>query len=86
MQGVATHKSALEDAQCELRRQPETSEEAWMTLFFRKEQQSPIAEKLLGVVGKKLDPQATCGIWKFDFEKAAGLQKPWRDRLGPMGA
>jgi len=85
MQGVADHKSKLENAQRELRKQAETSEERWEALFFRRERSNPVAEKLLGVVGQSFDSWDTCGAWKFDVEKAARLERPWRGELNPDG-
>lgn len=85
MQGVANNKTRLEDAQRELRKNPQTSEDAWEPLFFRKESGSPVAEKLLAVIGETLDTAATCGNWCFDSERASKLQRPWRGGLIPFG-
>lgn len=85
MQGVADSKSELENAQREMRKDAELNEEAWEALFFRREQTSPVAERLMGVLGDKLDPQGTCGIWRFDVEKAASLERPWRRGVTPFG-
>ena len=85
MQGVADHKSELENAQRDLRKRSDTGEDAWRAVFFRKQQSNPVAEKLLGRVGESFDPNDTCGTWKFDAEGAAGLEKPWRGRLTPFG-
>jgi hypothetical protein len=85
MQGVATHKSKLEEAQRQLRKKLETSEANWEPLFFQMVEGSPVAERLLSVVGQKLDPEGTRGIWKFIGEKAVGLERPWRGELEPTG-
>ena len=85
MKGVASHKDELESAQRELRKRPETSEEKWDALFFRKDDENPVAQKLLDVVGEKFDPKSTHGIWKFDVENAAKLERPWRGELTPLG-
>lgn len=79
MQAVADNKSSLENAQRALRKESGTSEEAWKPLFFRRDHHDPIAEDLLKVVGERLDADATVGIWRFDAEKAASLDRPWRD-------
>nr|OQO21632.1 hypothetical protein B0A51_14754 [Rachicladosporium sp. CCFEE 5018] len=78
MQGVANAKSMLENAQRELRKHPETSEEAWETLFFRREKEHAVASRLMEVAGTKLEADKTCGVWRFDAEKAGKLEKPWR--------
>ena len=85
MQGVADNKNELENAQRELRKKDETSEEKWQALFFRKENSDPVAQKLFDVVGQKLDPESTCGIWKFDSENADKKERPWRSGLTPHG-
>lgn len=85
MQGVADSKSALENGQRELRKKGETSEEAWEAMFFRREKSNPIAEKLLSVVGGSFDANDTRGAWRFDVERAAILERPWRGHLTPYG-
>ena len=85
MQRVSDSKSALENAQRALRKESGTSEEAWKPLFFLKHDRDPVAEDLLRRVGKRLDDDATCGIWKFDVGKAASLDRPWRNKLTPHG-
>lgn len=85
MQRVSDSKGSLENAQRGLRKESGTSEEAWRPLFFRREGHDPIAERLLHTVGKQLDVDATCGLWRFDVEKATSLDRPWRDGLTPHG-
>ena len=85
MKGVADHKNELENAQRELRKKSETSEDNWKALFFRKEKSNPVAQRLLDVVGEKFDFEQTCGAWTFDVRKADGLQSPWRGKLTPHG-
>lgn len=85
MQGVANNKSALEKAQRELRKSPETSEEKWSPLFFSRESNDPVAEKLLAVVGQTFDSKDTCGAWKFAQQGAERLERPWRGLLTPYG-
>ena len=85
MKGVAEHKNSLENAQRELRKKSETSEDNWKALFFRKESSDPVAQKLLDVFGENFDPESTCGVWKYDPEKAASLERPWRQGLTPRG-
>ncbi|PPJ55466.1 hypothetical protein CBER1_08038 [Cercospora berteroae] len=85
MQGVADAKSKLETAQRELRKKPETGEEVWEALFFKKEMENPVAEKLLAEVGEKLDVERTVGVWRFNGEAAKSLKRPWRGELTPYG-
>ena len=85
MKGVAEHKNKLENAQRELRKKSKTSEENWRALFFRKEDSDAAAQKLFDVVGEKMDPESTCGIWKYDAESASKLERPWRADLTPFG-
>lgn len=85
MQGVADHKNELENAQRELRKKPQTKEEDWDALFFRKGSNSPESQALLEVAGMKLNPESTCGIWKFDVDRAASMKRPWRGDLTPFG-
>ena len=85
MKGVAEHKDKLETAQRELRKRSETSEDHWKALFFRKESDDPVAQKLLDTVGERFDPKSTCGVWKFDVENWKRLERPWRGALTPYG-
>jgi oxysterol-binding protein-related protein 9/10/11 len=85
MRGVAEHKSKLENAQRELRKRDETSEEKWESLFFRREEKNEVAEKLLSVVGQTFNPKDTKGVWRFDRERAETLERPWRGGLAPFG-
>jgi hypothetical protein len=85
MQAVSDHKSSLENAQRAMRKESGTSEDAWKPLFFRNEHHDRIAEDLLAVVGKRLDADATHGIWKFDVERATSMERPWRGKLTPHG-
>ncbi|KAK5117040.1 hypothetical protein LTR62_006761 [Meristemomyces frigidus] len=85
MQGVADNKSKLETAQREMRKVPATEEASWKSVFFRKEMDSAVATKLLGVIGKGLEPEKTCGVWRYDVEGAAKLERPWRGTLTPYG-
>ncbi|KAK6430998.1 hypothetical protein LTR95_012843 [Oleoguttula sp. CCFEE 5521] len=83
MQGVANAKSTLENAQREMRKHSETSEEAWETLFFRRDKEHAVASRLMDVAGMGLEVEKTKGVWRFDGEKAKGLEKPWRGGLEP---
>ncbi|KAK5723492.1 hypothetical protein LTR15_005190 [Elasticomyces elasticus] len=85
MQGVSDNKSKLETAQREMRKLPETKEESWQPLFFRKETGNPVAEKLMAVSGQKLEPERTCGVWRVDLEGAAKRERQWRGSLTPYG-
>lgn len=85
MRGVSDQKNKLENAQRELRKKPEASEEKWSAMFFHQENSDVIAEKLLGVAGGVLDPESTCGIWKIDREKAMKCERPFRGKLTPHG-
>ena len=54
-------------------------------MFFNKQKDNAVAQKLLGVVGESFDPKETCGAWKFDPQGAAKLGTPWRGNLTPYG-
>ncbi|TKA78757.1 hypothetical protein B0A55_04135 [Friedmanniomyces simplex] len=85
MQGVADSKNKLESAQRDMRKQPGTSEESWEAVFFRKHGSHPVAEKLMASSGQRLDPESTCGVWRFDLEGAAKRERPWRGGSTPYG-
>ncbi|KXT14921.1 hypothetical protein AC579_3053 [Pseudocercospora musae] len=85
MQGVANRKSELENAQRELRKRPDTSEEMWQSLFFSRESRHPVAEELLSEVDQDLDSKSTCGVWRFNADAAGRVQRPWRGDLTPFG-
>jgi hypothetical protein len=61
-----------------MRKESGTSEAAWKPLFFRKDNHDAVAEDLLKVAGQRLDADATGGIWRFDTQTAATLDRPWR--------
>ena len=85
MRGVSEHKNKLENAQREMRKRCETSEETWKAVFFEKGRSDPVAEKLLSVAGESFDPDSTCGVWKIDREKAIKCERPFRGTLTPQG-
>ncbi|KAF2211687.1 hypothetical protein CERZMDRAFT_42851 [Cercospora zeae-maydis SCOH1-5] len=85
MQGVADAKSKLENGQREMRKRSETSEKDWNALFFTKETGNPVAEKLLAEIGQGLDVERTVGVWRFNWEAARTLRRPWRGGLTPYG-
>ena len=85
MRGVSNNKHKLENAQRELRKKSETSEDNWTAAFFHRERGDPVAEKLLGVVGDSFDPESTCGVWKINREKAMKCERPFRGKLTPHG-
>lgn len=87
MQAVSDNKSKLENAQREMRKKPELSEEEWKPLFFVRADSHPVAEKLHERIGEKLDAEGTSGIWRFNQDKSASseLQRPWRGDLTPQG-
>ena len=85
MRGVAEHKNKLENAQREMRKKNETSEENWKAAFFRQERDDPTVQKLMDVIGQTLDPESTRGIWKIDLQRAAKCERPFREKLTPYG-
>jgi hypothetical protein len=84
MQGVADNKSALENAQRELRKRPETDEKTWKALFFTKAD-NPVAERLLKQIGQDVSPEKTCGVWRFNAKAFSEAKRPWRGNLTPHG-
>lgn len=85
MRAVANSKNTLESAQRQLRQQPATNDETWRALFFRNTDSNPIAAQLLSLVGKSLDPGNTRGVWRFDADQAAAVNRPWRGQSRPGG-
>ncbi|KAK3074376.1 hypothetical protein LTR53_003239 [Teratosphaeriaceae sp. CCFEE 6253] len=85
MQGVADHKSRLENGQRAMRKLPETQEASWEAVFFRKEEGNAVAERLMAGVGQKLNSESTCGVWRYDLQGAAKRERPWRGHLTPYG-
>ena len=85
MKGVSEHKARLETAQRQLRQRSDTADGSWRPLFFQQEWSDPRAEKLLQVIGGKLDAEKTKGVWKFAGGEARHQEKPWRGDLTPFG-
>ncbi|KAI5359285.1 putative oxysterol-binding protein [Septoria linicola] len=85
MQGVADAKNKLESAQRELRKRSGSDEASWEALFFKKEAEHPVAERLLSEVGEILDVERTIGVWRFNPSAANNLKRPWRGELTPYG-
>lgn len=89
MKGVADAKDELENAQRELRKQDQYSEEKWRAVFFRKEEGDARAEKLLGMIGETLEGASTVGCWRFggDVDKVEeGRERGFREGVTPFGA
>lgn len=85
MQGVADNKTAIENAQRELRKKPETREESWESLFFKKESGHEVAGNLMTRVNQSLDVAKTCGVWRFQPDAMQSRARPWRGELTPQG-
>lgn len=87
MKGVADAKDELESAQREMRKQDATSEKNWKAVFFSQENEDPRAEKLLGMIGEKLNSAGTVGVWRFDREAAERARggKGLREGVTPFG-
>ncbi|EGP88373.1 uncharacterized protein MYCGRDRAFT_92595 [Zymoseptoria tritici IPO323] len=86
MQGVADAKSEVENAQREMRKRDGLREEQWTPLFFEQTKGWEEAERLV-VLEKDsagMETEKTEGVWRFRKDKA-GLQRPWRGELTPLG-
>lgn len=85
MRVVADSKSKLEQAQRQMRKQPGLSEDEWKPIFFTKNTEHKIAQQLHQTIGKDLNIEGTRGIWRFNHDTAADLERPWRKELTPAG-
>ena len=84
MKAAGLEKTKLEDAQRVLRKK--IPEDEWRPLYFdAKDEWYPTFDKLAQGTGLELNKEKTKGVWRFNKEKAAKVERPFRGGLTPMG-
>ncbi len=82
---VGKYKSALEQAQRDLRAEEKHEGKEWQPLFFRPEDSDATFDALARDFGYKLEAQRTKGVWKFDADAFRSARRPFRENLTPFG-
>ena len=77
MDTTGAEKSKIEVAQREMRKREATEGKEWQRTFFTRVANDPLYDGLARVTGEKIDADKTNGIWRFDRERAKGVQKPY---------
>lgn len=85
MQGIATQKSKLEEAQRKMKARRLANDEEWQPKFFTAEEANPEFEQLATVIGEDFGYGNTRGAWKFDHEKAKCSTRPFYPDSTPYG-
>lgn len=86
MTAVANSKSALEQAQRDMRKREEEEGKTFEPIFFRADKQDARFNKLANGVpgGEDIAVDQTKGVWKFDDNAYARAKRPFRS-VTPMG-
>ncbi|KAF2645430.1 Oxysterol-binding protein [Massarina eburnea CBS 473.64] len=86
MKGTTDAKSEVENGQRQMRRGEEARNEEWRRVFFQKQSDDPLFEKLVAADHEKcfiVDPNG--GIWKVDTNAVANVKKPYHGDKMPTG-
>ena len=68
MKGVVDAKSKLEVRQRELRKEEQAEGREWQRRYFQRVEGWKTLEALAAKVGEKVEPDVTCGIWRWKVE------------------
>ncbi|KAF2451471.1 Oxysterol-binding protein [Karstenula rhodostoma CBS 690.94] len=85
MKGTADAKSIVEEGQRQMRRDEDARGEQWQRLFFRRQDNDPIFEKLYAADKDSFTVDPEGGIWKIDSDAIVNVKKPYRGDLLPTG-
>jgi len=85
MATASKYKSALEQAQRDLRAEEKREGKEWQPLFFRSEDSDATFDALARDFGQKLEAQRTKGVWKFDADAFRWARRPFHENLTPFG-
>lgn len=84
MMAAAKAKSTIEQGQRAMRKDEEHHGKRWEPLFFKTQDDDPLADRLYKSILKDLKPDATVAIWKFNEELwRQGVKKPFHEDLTP---
>lgn len=89
MDAVSAHKSRIENAQRELRKNEKSEGREWERRFFNRVDESSDDAELQRLarsvdVANGTENDKTGGIWRFDAQRADGAQPPYH-KIGPEG-
>lgn len=84
MMAAAKAKSVVEQGQRAMRKDEEHEGKTWKPLFFKAQDDDPVAAHLYKSILKDLKPDPTVAIWKFDEDLwQQGIKKPFHGNLTP---
>lgn len=84
MKRASDAKFKVEEAQRHMRKDEKSKGIEWKPLFFTREKDNPVFNKLARHHDVKLDADKTLGVWRFDHEKwKAGIEPPYHGGRKP---
>ena len=83
---VSKAKGKIEEAQREMRKIEKTDNKTWTRLFFQRQLEHPLFQRLAEQIKESLHLEETDGIWRFiGIDAAEGLERPYHPGLTPAG-
>ncbi|KAJ4352295.1 uncharacterized protein N0V89_007643 [Didymosphaeria variabile] len=85
MKGTTDAKSIVEEGQRQMRRDEDAGDKQWQRVFFRKQDNDPIFDKLSAADKGSFTVDPESGIWKINSDAIANIKKPYHGDLLPTG-
>jgi hypothetical protein len=85
MKSTSDAKSVVEKGQRHMRKEEKERGVEWKTVFFRRQENDPLFEKLSEVDNTGFTVDYTSGIWKIDQDAIKNTRKPYHGDLTPTG-
>jgi hypothetical protein len=85
MKSTSDAKSVVEEGQRRMRKEEKENGIEWKTVFFRRQENDPLFEKLSEVDNTGFTVDYTSGIWKIVQDAIKNTRKPYHGDLTPTG-
>jgi hypothetical protein len=85
MKSTRDAKSVVEEGQRHMRKEEKGRGVEWKTVFFRRQENDSLFEKLSEVDNTGFTVDYTSGIWKIDQDAIKNTRKPYHGDLTPTG-
>jgi hypothetical protein len=85
MKGTVEAKSDIEDGQRRLRQEEEAQNRTWQHVFFQKQDQDPLFDRLSAADKASFTIDHTVGMWKVNRDAVDSVKKPYHGNLLPTG-
>ena len=86
MKATAEAKSIVENGQRQMRQEEKDRGVEWKPLFFRRQQEDVLFEKLSRMDKDSFAVDAEGGIWKVDLNAIKNVKKPYHGGFSPTGS